>query len=478
MGREDSEKKFSKLAPSEILDALRLWHGGSIEQWPLANLRLNLHVADEQDVHGSLSDTGPAARNRAILNRGLERLREISPSASSLLRERFEKGRDVLEVANSLNIAEATLHYRQRQAVNQLTDILIELEDAASEDWQNKMLGRLELPTYIQMIGIDESFMALSDALLAEGKNFITVLDGLGGLGKTALADYTTRQIIKSNRFNDIAWLTAKQTYLSAMGRLEVETELPAITIPDLLEKLANQFGLAENNITYLQRQKEVRAYLRDQPNLIVIDNLETIADYKALLPTLREWQAPSKFLLTSRRRLLDQPGVFSISLKELPEAAAFALLRQVAEHSGFEELAGADEETLRKIFQTVGGNPLALKLLVGQLRFYSLPQVLDRFSEKNNIGNNGLMDYIYRENWETISDEEKETLLALTQAGGGGFTFEQLAARVTFPEPLLVHCLENLILLSLVDRAGNLWERCYRLHRLTELSILRMLEE
>jgi hypothetical protein len=471
-------KKLSVLASADVLDALRLWHGGAIERWPFANLRLNLQATDEQEIHGSLSETGPAARNRVILNRGLEKLREISPSASSLLRERFEKGRDVLEVANSLNIAEATLHYRQRQAINQLTDILMVLEEAASEDWQNKMLGRLELPTYIELVGIEEPFSLLSDALLAENRNFITVVDGLGGLGKTALADWVTRQLIQTTRFNDIAWITAKQSYLSAMGRLEVETDVPAMTIPILLDRLAAQFNLTSHNITYLQHQREVRSYLRDQPNLVIIDNLETIADYKALLPTLREWQSPSKFLLTSRRRLLDQPGIYSISLKELSQEAAFLLIRQVAEHSGFGELAGADDETLWKIFRAVGGNPLALKLMVGQLRFYSLPQVLARFTENDITEENGLFDYIYRENWETISDEEKETLLALTQAGGNGFTFEQLAARVSLSEPTLIQCLENLILLSLVDRAGTLMERCYRLHRLTELSILRMLEE
>ncbi len=472
------KKELSVLSSADILDALRLWHGGAIERWPLANLRLNIQVADEQEIHGSLGDTGPAAQNRAILNRGLEKLREISPSASSLLRERFVQGRDVLEVANSLNIAEATLHYRQRQAVNQLTDILIELEGVAGQEWQRKMLGRLELPTYVELVGIEKPFSLLSDALMVEDRNFVTVLDGLGGLGKTALADWTTRQLIQTTRFNDVAWITAKQTYLSAMGRLEVETDVPAMTISYLLEKLAEQFELAQNSITYVQRQREVRAYLRDQPNLIVIDNLETIADYKALLPTLREWQAPSKFLLTSRRRLLDYPDVYSISLGELSEDAALLLIRRVAEFAGFSELAGAEDRILQKIYRAVGGNPLALKLLVGQLRFYSLPQVLARFTDSLKGKEDGIFDYIYRENWEAISDEEKETLLTLTQAGGSGFTFEQIASRVSLSQPKLIECLENLILLSLVDRAGTLMERSYRLHRLTELSIVRMLEE
>lgn len=478
MERGSLGKKFSVLTPSVVLDALRLWHGGAVGRWPLAHLRLNLLVTDDQYLYASLSDTGPAARNRAVLNRGLERLREASPAASTLLRNRFEKGRDVLEVANSLNIAEATLLYRQRQAVSHLTEILTELEEAASENWQKKMLSRLELPTYIELIGIEKPFEILSEALMAEDKNFIVVLDGLGGLGKTALADWTTRQIIHSTRFNDIAWITAKQTYLSTMGRLEVETNVPAMTMPTLLDNLAEQFELSKNNITFLQRQREVKSYLRDQPNLIVIDNLETIADYQALIPSLREWQSPSKFLLTSRRRLLDYPNVYSISLKELSQEAALMLIRQMAEHTGFGELARADDETLQKIYQTVGGNPLALKLLVGQLRFYSLPQVLARFSGKGVGEDDGLFDYIYRETWESISDEEKETLIVLTQAGESGFTFEQLAERVSISENALYGCLESLILLSLVDKAGTLWERSYKLHRLTEISIMKLLEE
>jgi hypothetical protein len=45
-----------------------------------------------------------------------------------------------------------------------------------------------------------------------------------------------------------------------------------------------------------------------------VIDNLETVADYRTLLPELRKWQGPSKFVITSRLRLLDEPGIFSLA--------------------------------------------------------------------------------------------------------------------------------------------------------------------
>jgi hypothetical protein len=220
------------------------------------------------------------------------------------------------------------------------------------------------------------------------------------------------------------------------------------------------------------------RQYLRERACLVVVDNLETVADYRSLLPSLRQWQNPSKFLITSRFRLLDEPDVFSFSQQELSQVAAFELIRQEAKRTGFHSLARADEEELQPIYSAVGGNPLALKLIVGQLRFRSLPRVLSRFEQATGNGNRDeLFEYIYREIWESLGDESKIALLALTQAGATGFTFEHLSAVSGLTEPVLDECLERLILLSLVDLGGNLSERRYRLHRLTEVFLLKMFE-
>jgi hypothetical protein len=279
-------------------------------------------------------------------------------------------------------------------------------------------------------------------------------------------------------RFDDIAWVTAKQTHLNAMGRLQVEGGRPALTFPMLIEELVKQFDLPETTLQP-QRQRMLKAYLHDYTCLVVIDNLETTADYRALLPELQQWQGPSKFLLTSRRRLLDQPAVFSLSLKELSAAAAFELIRLEAKRGGFRELENAEEATLQQIYEVVGGNPLALKILLGQLRFHSLPEVLSRLTPKSQIqGSEGLFDYIYQEAWESLDENSKETLVSLMDAGGNGFAFDYLATLVSFGARALLDSLEELILLSLVDQTGSVMNRRYRLHRLTELFLHRVLDE
>lgn len=467
------------VSSDDVLEALRLWHGGSPPAWPLARLRLSLLAGgDEEAAHSTLAEGGPAARNRAVLGRGLDVLRGQDPDAHDLLLQRFEHRRDVMELANQLNLSKQGLLYRQRQAVNQLTDILVELERIASRAWQQKITSRLDVSSYQRLVGIEGQLRALTEALLADDAYFLTAIDGIGGIGKTALTDHVVRSLMPLTRFDDIAWVTAKQTHLSSMGRLQVESGRPALTFPMLIEELAGQFELPPM-ASQLQRQRLLKEYLRDYACLVIVDNLETVADYQALLPELRQWQQPSKFLLTSRRRLLDQPAVFSLSLQELPAEAALELMRLEAKRGGFRELEGADDGTLQQIYEAVGGNPLALKLLIGQLRFHSLPEVLQRLKPGSHVRNSdGLFDYIYGEAWETLSENSKETLISLLDAGSSGFTFEYLTRLISFPAAILPEALEELILLSLVEQAGALESRRYRLHRLTELFLRRMLDE
>lgn len=465
------------LKPEDVLNALRLWHGGTPSRWPLAHLRLGKRAIQQQ--YSGVHDRGPVALNQAILLWGLTILKKSAPSASDLLMNRFEKRKEVVPIATKLSVTEATIHYRQRQAIKQLTDILNKEENDIGKEWQDKMLARLEISTYDKLVGVSAARHEITEALLDENRHFIASLDGLGGMGKTALADRVTRDIIKTTRFDEVAWITAKQTYLSAMGHLHVESSRPALTFPMLIDELVQQFEHIEaTRLSQLERQRIVKERLQEQACLVVVDNLETVADYKALLPELRKWQNPSKFLLTSRRRLLDETNVFTLSLPELTEQAAFELMRLEAQRVGFHDLTRARDEDLSIIYEVVGGNPLALKLMVGQLRFHSLPHTLARLQNNENATEEGIFDYIYREVWETVDDSAKMTLLALTQSGKDGFTFDHLAAVSGVPPSDLSRSLEELVLLSVVDVSGSLFERHYRLHNLTTTFLLNMFDQ
>lgn len=121
----------------------------------------------------------------------------------------------------------------------------------------------------------------------------------------------------------------------------------------------------------------------------------------------------------------------------------------------------------------------MALKLVVGQLRFHSLSRVLSRFSQNQSLQqSNDLFNYIYQEIWDNLPNDSKITLLALSQAGESGFTFEHLVEVANLSENTIEHHLEQLILLSLADPSGTLLEKRYRLHRLTDSFIHQLIEK
>lgn len=467
------------ITSQQVVEALRVWHGGEVTRWPLADLRLGLRLRPLKEDHRTLAESGPAAHNRAILNFALERLRGISAEAEELLRSRYEHRIEVMALANTLNLSEDSIYYRQRQAVSQLTEILNQEEEISRLSWQERMTNRLDLASYSQLVGVEGIQNRLTQVLAQSDGLFIVSLEGLGGLGKTALADFTVRRMIQQNQFDEIVWVTAKQTHLSLLGRLQVESGRPALTFPMLIEAMSAQLGLDEYHpATQLQRQRLVQQFLRERHCLVVIDNLETVTDYRSLVPELRRWQNPTHFLLTSRYRLLEEPEVFSIPMPELPLPAALQLIRLEGQRIGVAELSAAAESDLEPIYQVVGGNAMALKLVVGQLRFHSLDRVLSRFRHKQQ-GSSGsdLFTYIYQEIWDNLPEESQTTLLALAQAGEDGFTFDHLAEVAQLNEEIVERHLEQLILLSLVDTTGTLFSKRYRLHRLTDAFIRQLME-
>ncbi len=156
--------RLEVVTSENVLNSLRLWHGGEVPQWPLAQLRLGLQIAQQEEAYSSLAEAGASAQNRAFLSLGLATLRKVAPEAEELLRARFEHQRDVLAVANSLNISEPSVYYRQRQAINQLTEILIQLEEDAGAGWRDRMLARLELQSYTELVGIEKSSALLIES--------------------------------------------------------------------------------------------------------------------------------------------------------------------------------------------------------------------------------------------------------------------------------------------------------------------------
>jgi hypothetical protein len=146
-------------------------------------------------------------------------------------------------------------------------------------------------------------------------------------------------------------------------------------------------------------------------------------------------------------------------------------LIRHEAGVRGMPMLAEAPDEQVSTIYEAVGGNPLALKLVIGQIAILPLSQVLESLRQANAQSVNELYTYIFWQAWRTLSPQAQQVLLTMPLAQAG--SLEQLASLAELPAGDLGQALAELARLSLVEVVGGLEERRYTIHRLTETFLL-----
>jgi hypothetical protein len=245
----------------------------------------------------------------------------------------------------------------------------------------------------------------------------------------------------------------------------------PVLTVDALVAALAAQFlpdGDASCDGDLEQQLAHLRLRLAQVPHLITVDNFETMLEPHALLPLLTSLANPSRFILTSRRRLIGEPNVHLHPVPELSAEHALALLRQAAEDRELSALATCPNEDLLPIYNAVGGNPLALLLVVGQTHVRPLHAVLKDLSAAPAHPPATLFGYIYRQVWEGLATVDRQVLLAVCSAQVTDLDAASLGALCGLDADRTTTALQRLIQANLVYMEGDLDACRYRVHNLT----------
>ncbi|MEZ4832287.1 MAG: NB-ARC domain-containing protein [Caldilineaceae bacterium] len=299
-------------------------------------------------------------------------------------------------------------------------------------------------------------------------------LEGIGGIGKTSLARGLIDALIEDGiigwrTYSGLAWVTARRQQINAGGALH-DLDRPALPVEELIIALADQLLPADErrDLPVSALENRVRGVLKQSPHLIVVDNLETDADIHALRDVLHGLANPSRFLLTSRRSLYDQIGFFPYRLPELSRADSLSLLRHEARQRNLPHLASAPDDQLHAVHNTVGGNPLALRLVVGLTHVHSLEHVLADLTAARGQAIEQLYTHIYRRAWDRLAEDERNLLLVMPLINENGAEIDLIADIAEQPAPQLRPILERLVTLNLVESRGDLHRRCYTIHSLT----------
>lgn len=378
---------------------------------------------------------------------------------------------DVGELETASGQHERQFRRRVEAGIRKLTQIIREQEMQAHQGNRSAYLrAGLESPDYRQLYGVDGLRRQLADLLQREdGPRFLS-LEGIGGIGKTALARATVDTLAGESDLVGIIWVSARQEKLHASGELEVQDEA-ARSLDDVVNRLWVKLGYdPAAAMPTADKLLRLAPMLANARYLIVIDNLETVADSSDLIPKLYPLAGATRFLITSRESL----GAFGfVETRGVPELSAedsAALVVSEVERlsRGAVALQQAD---LDHIYEIVGGVPLALKLVAAQAAVLPVDRCLEglRAAERQP---ERLFNFIYRHTWRLLDESARRLLFAVHDAiapeGSRLLWLERMGAGVGLTPDEFQAALAQLHRYSLLEVARQANDGAYRLHRLT----------
>jgi hypothetical protein len=407
---------------------------------------------------------------RSALEHGLDRMKTNDPDLYSLIRERFWESRTMQELSLHQGRSSSGLYAMQSQALQHLAKAMWDLEKEAGANQSEAAAFRCRnLPPapFQRLFGLEDALAQMDQWLRNPRGPQIISIEGLGGLGKTALAFAAVREALCSGNWADAAWV-------SAMDRpffLWEAPDTPPPLDPDrMIEQIAGQLGPADapSNISFEERRSLVRTILSEKPYLIVLEDLEPEHRPKDFLPNLLTPTGPTRFLLTSRQRLPQISGCANLYLHELSHEAGIALIRYEAE----ERKLHISSEDMEKVFSFVGGNPMALKLIIGQAASLPLHRVLENLvpaAQGTPAGN--VLQQIYRHSWKLLLPTARQVLFAMERFSPNGTTYDDLQRATDLGSKELDSALQQLVTHSLTVYDPAPIDK-YRIHRLTYIFL------
>lgn len=328
-----------------------------------------------------------------------------------------------------------------------------------------------ELPTTLprrnQFFGRKDEILKILRAMNPNDRSWGIIIDGIGGIGKTALAIEVAYLCKEDGAFEGFIFISAKKYHLETAGIREAPPR--AQTLDGLFTETALALGhQGVAQATGVEKRRALLEVLQNKHVLLIYDNLETLSksDQDELIDFLRYLPTGCKAIITSRRRGGD--GAILLHLDKLDWEAGLALIKdEMLRDSHLQDiLTKAGENKWRELFEEIGGSPLALKYILGLMRVrvpsLTVDKAIDMLKKRGNAALD-LLQFIYQETRNELRSNDIKVLSILTFFSSA--SIDTLAELTELHSNVFEYVLTHLYTLALVNLDTN--DRC-SLHPLT----------
>ncbi|MEU9124924.1 BTAD domain-containing putative transcriptional regulator [Streptomyces sp. NPDC048506] len=318
-------------------------------------------------------------------------------------------------------------------------------------------------PDIADFVGRTETVAHLASALRAASGGrapVVATLNGLGGVGKTALAVHVAQSV--RAHFPD------GQLYVDLQGTGPAPADSGAV-----LTHFLRAFGVAECAVPDGVEQKAAlyRSLIADRGVLVLLDNARDSTQVRPLLPG-----APGcAVLVTTRGRTLALPGAHRVDVEVMDEGEALGLLGAIVGA----EWTAAEPVAARELVAACGGLPLAVRIAAARLASRpgrAMADLVARLGDERRLDELRLGDLgveaAFRADYEALGPGLAHAFRAFALCGMPTFCRGAAAAVLDTTEDEAEAAVETLVDAGLVELYGD---DCYRYHDLVGLFARRL---